>query len=117
MDEETESKPATIDVDDILKRHKEAINKAALEAVMINVKRQFEWELPETVKAEIDKFMAEEIAPEVVKKLKGEKSAILVGVTKAVNEISEKYAASMVERAVTNINGYKGRDLIQQLLD
>ena len=92
------------------------LNAAALEAIKGRIKQEIGWQIPQPVQAELSRFMAEEVAPEVAKMLAAEKGAILEGVRQATAGIGKALADQMLVNATKVLTDYSGRELIAKLV-
>ena len=100
-----------------LQENSERIKAAAVDAMIDKIRENIRWGLPSEVQDVVNKFMVDEIAPEVSKALAGEKGAILASVAKAAAEIGDGIAKAMTENAMKNIIGYRGGELLKKLVD
>ena len=100
-----------------LQENSERIKAAAADAMIDKIREDIRYGLPSEVKVVVNKFMVDEIVPEVRKALAGEKGAILASVSKAAAEIGDSLAKTMTENAMKNIVGYRGGELLKKLVD
>lgn len=99
-----------------LEEHSEAMKKAATEAVLERIKRDLEWNMPPEVQKAVNTFMAEEIAPAVVKALHDQKGEIIKAAIKAASQIGDALAETMVTNATKSLASYSARDIITKLV-
>jgi len=76
---------------------------AADRAMEEKIAENFKWALPDVVGDECTKFIKEHIAPEVAKHLLQQRSVILSAAIAAADEIGEKLAKSLVDKAAENL--------------
>ena len=103
-------------VAEFLAENSKAMKEAAKEAVLARIKRDLEWQIPGGIQAAVNAFMTDEIAPEVVKALHGQKGEIVSAVAKAAKEIGDELAKKMVENAVKQLSGYSAKEILGKLI-
>jgi hypothetical protein len=64
----------------------------------------------------VNEFFKREIAPEITKLLHEQKGPIIEAATKAAAELTDKLAEKMLEKVVTNLDGYQGEKIFKALL-
>lgn len=98
-----------------MKENAAAMKQAAIDACIAKVKQDIQWRMPDVVQDAVNEFMADEIAPAVVAALKSEKDGIVAATTKAAAEIGDQLAKKMAETAMTNLTGYRAKEIIAAL--
>ena len=88
---------------DILENNRENVKSAVTEALMSGIKRQFEWELPNSVKEEVTKFITDEVAPEIRAQLLANKDELVDAAITMVRGIPAVIAVSMQEQLAKNL--------------
>ena len=101
---------------EFLTENAQAMKDAAKDAIIARIKRDLEWQIPTGIQAAVNAFMTDEIAPEVVKALHGQKGEIIAAVAKAAKEIGDELAKKMVENAVKQLAGYSAKEIIGKLV-
>ena len=104
------------EIAEFLSKNSESMKKAAVDAVLDKIKRDLEWNMPAEIQQHVNTFMREEIAPEVVKALQGQKGEIVKAAISAASQIGDKLAETMVENAVKSLASYRSRELISNLV-
>lgn len=80
------------------------------------VTQNFGWEFESLVKKTVQEFYVEQIAPEIVKYLAGEKGVIIESVKGGCAQIGAKLAETMIINASKALTGYSGSDIIGKLV-
>lgn len=80
---------------EILEENKESVKQKVREAMLASVQRQFEWELPNAIKDEVNQFIKEEIAPAIREKLSEDKDAMIQAATDMISGIPIELGKAM----------------------
>ncbi|MDC0657076.1 hypothetical protein N6L27_03605 [Leisingera sp. SS27] len=92
------------------------IKEAAVEACIEKVRDNIRFGLPSSVQDVVSAFMKDEVAPAVAKALAGEKGAIIAAAVSGAAKIGDELSKTMVENAVKNMTGYRGSEIIKDLM-
>ncbi|WP_144378480.1 hypothetical protein [Mesorhizobium amorphae] len=74
------------------------------------------WSLSDAVHGEVNRFLKEEIAPEVGKMLAAEKEGILSAAKASAAALANALAEKMTEQAVKSLDGYRAEEVFKALL-
>ena len=103
---------------EILEENKEAVKNKIREAMFDGIKRQFEWELPNAVKEEVQKFIKEEITPSIREDLLQNKDAMVEAATNMIAGIPAEIGKKLQEDLAVNLkNSYKLRKITEALFN
>lgn len=101
---------------DFIEQNSTRIKEAAVEACIEKVKENIRWGLPSSVQDVVAEFMKDEVAPAVKEALAHEKGAIIKAAVKGAAAIGDELSKTMVEKAVANLTGYRGGEIIKDLM-
>jgi hypothetical protein len=94
----------------------DAIKQATRNAITERIQYSIKYALPDGTQQAINKFFAEEIAPEVTKYLAELKGPILEAAKASAAAISDELAKKMFEAAVKNMDSYRAEEVFKALL-
>jgi creatinine amidohydrolase/Fe(II)-dependent formamide hydrolase-like protein len=98
--------------------HRERLMNAAMDTMQEQIKQQFQWKLPDIISAECNEFLKEHVAPEIRNHLIKNKGMIVNAAKKAADEIGNKIAESMIERATKKLeNAYSASQIVKSVFD
>ncbi len=101
----------------ILESNREAVRAKVRDALLDGITRQFEWELPQTVKDAVQSFITEEIVPEIRAELAANKEAFVVAATEMARAAASELAKAMQERIAANLaNSYTLKRVVEACL-
>jgi hypothetical protein len=100
----------------VLETNKDAVRAAVRDALLDGVKRQFQWELPDTVKKAVAEFVTEEIVPEIRAELEANKEAFVAAATQMAAGAAAEIAKAMQEQIAKNLtNSWTLRKVTEEL--
>lgn len=91
----------------------DACARSIVNSVSESVKYRIETEISESVKETIEEIIAGEVKTVIT----SQKDAILEGVRKSSIEIAATVGASLQKRAIENLEGWQGREILKKLFD
>lgn len=87
----------------ILTENRDAVRAAVKEALLSGIKRQFEWEIPDAVKAEVREFITNEVMPQIRADLTANKDEFVNAATTMVRSIPAEIAKAMQSQLAANL--------------
>jgi hypothetical protein len=78
---------------------------------------QMEYAAGEKTKKAVNEFFDTEILPEVKKNLLANKQAILEELNKSTATIATEMVKQLTAKAVTNLTGYRGTEILKRLVE
>ena len=99
-----------------IEANSDRIKEAAIEACIDKIKDNVRYGLPDSVQKVVNDFMKDDVAPAVAKALQDQKGPIIKAAISGASEIGDALSKMMVEKAVANLTGYTGRDVLTKLL-
>jgi hypothetical protein len=88
---------------DILEKNKAAVREAVRDTMLESVKRQFQWELPDTVRKAVTEFVNDEIVPEIKAELMANKAAFVEAGTEIARGAAAEIAKAFQEQIAKNL--------------
>lgn len=99
---------------DILESNRDQVKATVTEALLSGVKRQFEWEIPEAVKKEVNDFITNEIIPEVRAQLFTNKDEFVDAAVTMVRGVPAEIGKAMQENLAKNLtNSWTLRKVVE----
>ena len=98
----------------VLESNKAAVQAAVRDAMMDGIKRQFEWEIPATLKKAVDEFITEEVMPAVRAELTANKDVFVNAATEMVKLAPAEIGKAMQGHLAKNLtNSWQVRKIIE----
>lgn len=88
---------------DILEQNKDAVKKQVIDTMMQSIQRQFQWELPESIKKEVSAFIDAEVLPAVRAELIANKATFVEAATELARTAPLEIAKAMQASAAKNL--------------
>jgi len=88
---------------EVLESNREQVRAAVRDAMLDGVKRQFQWELPEAVKREVQAFITEDIIPAIRADLIANKETFVTAATQMASAAPAEIAKAMQEHMAKNL--------------
>lgn len=78
-----------------LDENRESIKKHVKDTILSNLTEQFKWTLPKLIQEEVDKFVKDEILPEIRKQLVADKALMVEYATQAAQGMAVEFGKSI----------------------
>ncbi len=102
---------------EVLEQNKDAVKQKVVEAMMQGIQQKLSWELPETIKKEVDAFITAEVLPAVKAELMKNKDVFVNSATTFVNGIPAEVGKAMQQQVAKNLTtSWNLRKLAELLL-
>ena len=99
---------------EVLESNRDAVRNSVKEALLSGIKRQFEWELPEAVKATVAEFIRDEIIPELKADLEANKDVFVDAATEMVKAAPAEIGKAMQTHLAKNLtNSWTLRKIVE----
>lgn len=99
---------------EVLESNKDAVRATVRDALIEGIKRQFQWELPEAVKKEVNAFLTDEVLPSVRAELEANKEEFVEAATTMVRGVPAEIAKAMQEQLAKNLtNSWTLRKVVE----
>jgi hypothetical protein len=98
-----------------LKDNEEAIKLAVRDKLIAGIVDEHRWSITDEVSKAVNQFVKDEIVPDVVKHLAGEKGVILAAAIEGTRQIGNLITEKMVAEATKSINGYGMNDVLKSI--
>jgi FKBP-type peptidyl-prolyl cis-trans isomerase (trigger factor) len=101
---------------EILHSNRDTVHAAVRDAMLDGIKKQFQWELPEAVKREVQAFIAEDILPEIRAELVASKDVFVNAATEMARAAPVEIAKAMQEHIAKNLtNSWTLRKVVEAM--
>lgn len=107
------------DLKDFLEENKESIQAAVRTKMIESLLAQHRWEISAEISKVVEKFVSDEIVPEIKKYLVDNKGPILQASLAGAAEIGDTLAKAIVSRTAKRLNpdGYEFRSIMKAMFE
>ncbi len=105
------------EIKNALAKSKQSIINAVVEHLKERLIHDIKYASNDAVEKEIKSFIDTEIVPETRKNLQENKAVILQQLNQAAVTIGAEVAKTLVSKAVTNMTGYRGTEILKKLVE
>jgi hypothetical protein len=105
------------DIKAALSKSKDDITKAVVESLKERMIHDIKYASNDAVEKTIKEFIDAEIVPEIKSTLRLNKAAMLEELNKAAITIGTEVAKIITTKAIANLTGYRGTEIIKKLME